>query len=355
MKSIQHPYVVTLGTAGGPRIWGDTSNAPRSGIATAVVVNGYTYLVDAGHGVFTQMARAGLPMSSVRGIFITHLHSDHTIDLNTLAVYGSFLLPTETKQRIAVLGPGNRKAFPNSTDGAKPNLVSPQNPTTGLSEMFNAFMTAHATDINDRIINAKRPSPVTLFEALDIDIPASAGFDAIDNPCPDMEPFEIFRDENVIVTATLVVHPPVAPAFAFRFETADGSVTISGDTSPSENLVRLAADTDLLMHEAVDFEWSDRTFARQPGNAPHASAQQHGRSHSSPEQAGEVATRAGAKKLLLHHLIPGNAPKEAWHKASRTFSGPLHIAEDLDVVPFDRRAGNQPQSSSTAVNGARSQ
>ena len=74
----------------------------------------------------------------------------------------------------------------------------------------------------------------------------------------------VHEDENVRVTAILVEHPPVAPAFAFRFDTAEGSVTISGDTAPTQNLVRLARDTDLLMHEAIDFDWVRRGYAQLP-------------------------------------------------------------------------------------------
>ena len=68
MSASDHPYVVTSGTAGGPRIWpADSAGHRRCGIATAVVAGGAVYLVDAGHGVFTQLARAGLAMSAVRG------------------------------------------------------------------------------------------------------------------------------------------------------------------------------------------------------------------------------------------------------------------------------------------------
>ncbi|WP_026818074.1 MBL fold metallo-hydrolase [Arthrobacter castelli] len=84
-NSDARPRVITLGTAGGPRWWSGQTAGQRAGIATAIVVGDSTYLVDAGHGVGRQLSLAGLPVGSLRGIFVTHLHSDHTIDLASLA------------------------------------------------------------------------------------------------------------------------------------------------------------------------------------------------------------------------------------------------------------------------------
>lgn len=347
MNPVDSPRVVTLGVAGGPRIWDSPGSWPtsenpeqrdarRAGIATAVVVGDRTYLVDAGHSVFTQMARAGLPMSGVRGVFLTHLHSDHTIDLNNLLVFGLFELPRIPDDPIVIMGPGDRTVLPPISPRATvpPVPVAPHRPTPGTAAMVDALVAAHATDLNDRILDALRPSPADVFRATDIAIPDVAGYHPNDDPSPDMEPFEIYRDEAVTVTATLVVHPPIAPAFAFRFDTEHGSVTVSGDTRPSENLVRLARGTDLLMHEAIDFDWVQRLYGDSADETAKASFDHHHKSHTSAVQAGELATRAGAKALLLHHLVPGNTPHSVWERASETFAGPLHIARDLDSVLF---------------------
>lgn len=347
MNPVESPRVVTLGVAGGPRIWDSPDSWPtsknpeqrdarRAGIATAVVVDDHIYLVDAGHSVFTQMARAGLPMSGVRGVFLTHLHSDHTIDLNNLLVFGLFELPRIPADPIVIMGPGDRTALPPISPRATvpPVPVAPHRPTPGTAAMVDALVAAHATDLNDRILDALRPSPADVFQATDIAIPDAAGYHPNDNPSPDMEPFEIYSDEVVTVTATLVVHPPVAPAFAFRFDTENGSVTVSGDTRPSKNLVRLARGTDLLMHEAIDFDWVQRLYGDVADETARASFDHHYKSHTSAVQAGELATQAGAKALLLHHLVPGNTPHSVWERASETFTGPLHIARDLDCVRF---------------------
>ncbi|WP_219414430.1 MBL fold metallo-hydrolase [Pseudonocardia nigra] len=336
------PRVVTLGTAGGPRWWSGADAGKRSGIATAVVIDDRIYLVDAGHGVGRQLNLAGLPISSLRGIFITHLHSDHTVDLASLAVFGIFTF-TEHQHQIEIIGPGDRGALPPVAPRAiaVPKPVFPDDPTPGITGMFRHFMAAHAADLNDRILDALRPSPFDYFLPEDIRIPAATGYHPNDNPTPaGMEPFEVYSDELVTVTATLVQHPPIAPAFAFRFDTPHGSVTISGDTAPCDNLVRLATGTDLLLHEAIDFDWVHRTYAG-GGPTAQASIDHHTKSHTSPAQAVEIANAAGAKALALHHLVPGTTPRAVWLSAGSRFNGTFHVPDDLDVIPFGTRSPGQ--------------
>lgn len=330
------PHVVTLGTAGGPRWWTGENAGRRAGIATAVVVGEAVYLVDAGTGVGRQLSRANLPISSLRGIFLTHLHSDHTIDLAGLAVFGLFTLARD-QQPITILGPGNRGALPPVSPRAvvPPAPVFPELPTPGTREMFHHLMQAYATDLNDRVIDALRPSPLDHFQAEDIAIPGESGYHPNDNPTPaGLEPFEIYRDDLVTVTATLVEHPPIAPAFAFRFDTAEGSVTISGDTAPCENLVRLARGTDLLLHEAIDFDWVQRAYGDIGSEEAQASIDHHRRSHTSPKDAIGIARRAGAGTLALHHLVPGSTPDEVWLAHAKDFDGTFLIPDDLDVISF---------------------
>ncbi|MCZ4589286.1 MBL fold metallo-hydrolase [Rhodococcus opacus] len=330
------PHVVTLGTAGGPRWWKGPSQGERAGIATAVVVGEAVYVVDVGHGVGRNLMLAGLDIPRIRGIFLTHLHSDHTVDLAGMTVFG-FMNITDPGQRpIRILGPGNRGVLPPVSPRAvrSPDPLFPDNPTLGTQEMVSTLLHAYSTDINDRVLDALRPSPLEFFRAEDIVVPNETGFHPNDNPTPVMEPFQIYRDDLVIVTATLVQHPPIAPAFAFRFDTAHGSVTISGDTAPCDNLVRLARDTDLLLHEAIDFDWVRQAYAHEQSNVAQASIDHHHKSHTSPEQAGEIASRAGARALALHHLVPGTADPQVWRAAENTFTGPVHVPNDLDIIPF---------------------
>ncbi len=348
----QAPYVITLGTAGGPRWWKDHHGAPRFGIATAVVVNGTWYLVDCGQGAGRQANAAGLDMADLGGIFITHMHSDHTVDLPSMLLFGAFELKNTSRGPIPVIGPGDRGKLPPLSPRATsvPAPVAPHRPTPGVTGLVEGLLGAYATDINDRIFDSLAKSPTEQFAPREIDLPVGTGFDADTNVAPDMEPVEVFRDDNVTVTAILVSHHPTAPAYAFRFDTETGSVTISGDTAPCANMVRLARDTDLLLHEAINLE----ILAAQYSDAQmlQATMDHHRRAHTTAAEAGSIAEAAGARHLALHHLVPSYSPPEAWAEARTTFDGPLSIPDDLDVIPFGRTADpaslTTPGTASTA-------
>ncbi|GAB3184399.1 MBL fold metallo-hydrolase [Nesterenkonia halophila] len=335
------PRVITLGTAGGPRWWpsGADGRAGRTGhrhgIATAVVVGDAFYLVDAGLGVGRQLEKAGLALQDMRGLFITHLHSDHTVDLPSLLLMGLYERDPAMLDPIRILGPGERGALPPASPRAEvpPAPVFPENPTPGITGMVRSLVQAYATDVNDRVLDALRPSPLDCFSITDIPIPEESGYHPNTNPTPaGMAPFVIHRDELVTVTAILVEHPPIAPAFAFRFDTAEGSVTISGDTTATDNLVTLARGTDLLLHEAIDFDWVESRYGAHPDETARASIDHHRKSHTSPEQAVDVAERAGAAHLALHHLVPGHTLRERWHELARTFSGRFQVPDDLTTI-----------------------
>lgn len=335
-----NPRVVTLGTAGGPRWWSSKTGQHRHGIATAVVVGDSYYLVDAGLGVGRQLERAELSFDGMRAIFVTHLHSDHTVDLPSLLTMGLYARDIETQGPIQILGPGDRGMLPpvSSRAEVEPQPVCPDNPTPGTYDMVHSIVQAYATDLNDRILDALRPSPLDCFTVCDIHVPADCGYHPNDNPTPaGMAPFEVYRDELVTVTAILVEHPPIAPAFAFRFDTVAGSVTISGDTTATDNIVTLATGTDLLLHEAIDFDWVETAYSGGKTDTEQASIDHHRVSHTSPEQAIELATRAGASRLALHHLVPGNTPNERWQALETTFDGEFHIPHDLDSISFARQ------------------
>src|SRR5699024_229024 len=106
-------------------------------------------------------------------------------------------------------------------------------------EMWDHLVSAFATDFNDRARDNRLPTPNELVEAFDIELPEALTSDPNGNPHPQMSPIHVFEDDRVRVSATLVQHAPVFPAFAFRFDTDDGSVVFSGDTGPSDNLVEL--------------------------------------------------------------------------------------------------------------------
>lgn len=347
--SALEPHIVTLGTAGGPRWWTRGVPQQRCGISTAVVVGDGFYLVDCGHGVGRRLNEAGLTMGGLRGVFITHLHSDHTVDLGSLALFGLYEMIDRQDRPVTIMGPGDRGMLPRVSPRAQraPQPLNPENPTPGTRDLFRTLMHAHATDLNDRILDSLRPNPLDLFQVEDIELPQGLGYHPNDRPTPDMDPFVIFRDEYVTVSAILVEHPPVAPAFGFRFETAEGSVTFSGDTAETANMVRLAQGTDLLLHEAIDFGFVESMYADKMDEASRASRDHHYKSHTSVEGAARIATAAGARQLALHHLVPGTAAPAVWERGEALFDGEFHVPDDLQSIPFGA-ARPSPQAPAAA-------
>lgn len=325
--------VITLGTAGGPRWRTGRDQAKRAGIATAIEIGDAVYLVDCGLGAAHQMMLAGLDLARLRGVFLTHLHSDHVVDLPSFVLFGPVSLPNFSRQ-IPLIGPGDRGALPPTSPHAAvpPSPVSPDCPTPGTRVLFDRIVDAYATDINDRVLNALRPSPAALYDPREIVIPDGTGYSPNENPCPDMEPFPIFEDETVRVSAILVSHPPLTPAFGFRFDSEYGSVTISGDTGPCENVVRLARGSDLLLHEAIDFAWIEAEYSRSGAEFAAASMDHHHRSHTSAAEAVDIALRAEVGALALHHLVPAFRPTPEWLADADARGMRVLVPEDLDVV-----------------------
>ena len=133
----------------------------------------------------------------------------------------------------------------------------------------------------------------SLFDVIEIAVPPGSNYQ---NRSPTTGPFPVMSDDNVTVTATLVSHYDVYPAFGFRFDLKKSgvSVTFSGDTTKSDNLIALAKDTDILVHEA-QFSLDDAYYGnRFPPNYLVSS-------HTSAEQVGEVAAAANAKHVILSH------------------------------------------------------
>lgn len=322
---------IALGTSGGPKWWGREDI--DAGISTAIVVDGRVYLVDYGYGAGRQLRRAGYSFADVDAVFITHMHSDHTVDLASMFLFGH----GEVRGRqIDVLGPGARGKLPPLTPmaPAAPQPVNPEDPVPGITETLRRLVNTYSADINDRIYDYGTPSPGTKFNVQDIEIPADAGFDPNDNVAPVMDAFEIYRDERVTVNAILVDHHPTAPAFAFRFDSKYGSVVISGDTGYCENVTRLAQGCDLLFHEVINLELiGEQAIAGYP-DPKHREAvmSHHRRSHTTAVDAGRIAQAAGAGALVLHHFVPANSPIEAWQKAATTFDGMLVLPQDLEVI-----------------------
>lgn len=274
--------LILLGTAGGP-----TPKPNRAAPAQAVVVGDSLYVIDCGNGVARQIVRANLELGSIRNLFITHHHSDHNAD------YGTLLL----------LSWGSDLATPVDTYGPPP-----------LEKMTRHFLAQNAYDIRTRTADEGRTPLEPLIRPHELD---KAGF--------------VMQDENVRVTAALVDHPPVSPAFAYRFDCPDRSIVFSGDTRPSPPLVELARGADVLVHEVMHVPSIESIIEREP-NAKTLRAHLLA-SHTTTDQVGKLATEAEVKTLVLSHFVPGGypfLPDETWYDAVRPhFSGNLVVGRDL--------------------------
>jgi len=274
--------LILLGTGGGP-----TPKKNRSAPAQAIVVDGVTYVVDCGDGVARQLVSAGLKLSSINSVFLTHHHSDHNAD------YGNLLLlawAADLAHRVDTYGPPPLKA------------------------MTRQALALNAVDIRTRIADEGRPPLAPMIHPHEIQ---RAG--------------PVMQDSRVRVSAALVRHPPVAPAFAYRFDTPDRSIVISGDTAPSEALVDLARGADVLVHEVMYLPALEALLATEPNAArlkEHLLA-----SHTTTEQVGLIATQAGVKTLVLSHFVPGGYPfieDQVWLDAVRPyFAGDIVVGRDL--------------------------
>lgn len=274
--------LILLGTGGGPR--------PRkmsSASAQVIVCNDMLYVVDYGNGVARQLVFAGLPLPTLRHVFITHHHSDHNAD------YGNLMWLAWTaglRTRVDTWGP------------------------PPLERMTQLFFEMNAYDITTRIADEGRVPLVPLVHVHEL---------SQDGP--------VMQDENVKVTAALVHHPPVVPSFGYRFDASDRSIVISGDTAPSDSLIELAQGADVLVHDALYVPGVDRLVARVPNAA--ALKQSIMSHHTTAEDAGRVAKAAGVKMLVLSHLVPPDDPRiteQMWIDAVRMhFQGPVIVGKDL--------------------------
>jgi len=273
--------LVLLGTAGGP-----TPKARSSAPAQAIVIGDRIYLVDCGDGVARQLALAKLPVRDLRTVFITHQHSDHN------AGYGPLFLlswAANMTQPVDVYGP--------------PPLV----------DMTARLLEAYRYDIELRMADEGRRALAPLIRPHEI----TGGGD-------------VFKDDRVRVTATLNDHPPIRHSFAYRFDAADRSIVISGDTRYSENVVKLAQGADVLVHEVASRAFWERPGASQPPEVVrHILA-----SHTDAADVGRVATAAKVKTLVLSHYVPtegeGSPAEQDWIAAVRQhFKGEVIAGRDL--------------------------
>ena len=268
--------VVLLGT-GVPR-----PDPEASGPATALVVGARVFLVDAGPGVERRLAAAHLPVDGVTALFVTHLHSDHTLGLPDL-IFTSWVMGRKTP--LAAYGPH------------------------GLRAMTGHILAAWAEDIDVRTNGLEKRTP----GGYRVDV-------------HEIEPGVVYDSGGVRVTAFRVEHGTWREAYGYRFDTPGRSVVVSGDTKPSENLVRVAAGADVLVHEVYP-------AARTAPNATESAAwpsYMHD-FHTSDVEVGQLAARIRPKLVILTHIIRrGATDDEMLAAVRRSYSGRAVVGHDLE-------------------------
>jgi ribonuclease Z len=260
-------------------------NPARRGPATLIRAGDEALLVDAGSGVAVQLLRAGIRPSQLHRVLLTHLHSDHVIDLGHL-VLTRWIVGENAP--LEVLGPA------------------------GTAAHVERLLALWAWDVEVRRahMHEREPPRVRVTE---------------------LEEGLVLGRDGLRVTAFLVEHEPVKPAFGFRFDGAGRRVVVSGDTRPSENLIRHARQADLLIHECTDMTHAAWT----PGcgwPTREAKVRDLQAYHTGPDEVGAVAAEARARHLVLTHLMPGSDPADLAARASRRFTGQVTVGEDLAAL-----------------------
>jgi ribonuclease BN (tRNA processing enzyme) len=327
--------LVLLGVGGG-----GNPKSVKSGFANAVVVGDRWYCVDAGEGVHKQMWRAGLAVNHtfeahrpvLRAGFVTHLHVDHIMDL------GNVFLGSWPNRDIDLFGPGPAGLpIPTFPPDRIHVPLYPNNPTPGLRDTVDLIFQAFAYNLNTRIADEGRMDLTKLIHTHEIEPGVTGNGLSPENSAPPMEPVVVFEDDRVRVSAILVQHAPVYPAYGYRFDTDDGSVVFSGDTGRCDNLVRLAQGADILVHEIMDIEPMMARITKLPN---FESIYNHLKSsHSTGDDVGDVATRSGVKTVVLSHHVPGEGSfgEEKWEASVRPyFDGEVVCGVDLDEFSLRR-------------------
>jgi ribonuclease BN (tRNA processing enzyme) len=277
--------LVLLGTMAGPVL-----HPSRAMTSQIVFVDGRGFLVDCGYGAIGRMTEMGIRLPELQQIYFTHHHSDHTADYPALTNLAWII---GIKDKLKVFGPQH------------------------VQKMHDAALAVFSEDSDIRIKATGRLPVARSFEVTEI---SKAGI--------------VYQDEKIKITAALVDHQPFETALAYRFDTPRRSIVISGDTAPSNALIQLAKDADVLVHEAMYKPAIDAMLAKRSYVPPNLKKFLE-QGHTTAEEVGKIAAQAGVKTLVLSHLLPGDEPisDEIWRaEAAKHFKGEIVIGKDKMVI-----------------------
>jgi ribonuclease BN (tRNA processing enzyme) len=258
----------------------------KSGPSLAIVVNNTSYIVDAGPGLVRRAAQAkelgfpSLDAAQLKTLFITHLHSDHTIGLADIILTPAVL---DRNAPITIYGP------------------------IGIKKMTADLMRAYKEDIAIRI-NGLEKGDAIAYQVYTNEIKEG----------------EIYKDSNLTVTAFKVKHGQWENAFGFVFQTKDKKIVVSGDCTYSENLIKYAKDCDILVHEVYsDAGLKKRTQRWQD---------YHSTFHTSTFQLADIANQVKPKLLVLNHQLTfGTSLQSLLDEVQSKYKGVVVNGADLDV------------------------
>ncbi|MDF3073683.1 MAG: fold metallo-hydrolase [Alphaproteobacteria bacterium] len=254
----------------------------RLGPSNLVRHGAHTFLVDCGSGVSQRLVQAGTPGKALEAVLLTHLHSDHTVDLLQL-IMSSWHQGRDRPQKI--LGPKGTKRF-----------------VDGLLEFWRP-------EFEQRIAHEKRPSTL----ALQVEV-------------QEIEDGEIISHADMTVRAVRVEHSPIKNAFGFVFEAAGRKLAFSGDTAFCPALIEASRNADVLVHEC----FIHREMKIIPGVRTQEGTDAVASYHTLSSEVGKVAAQANVKCLVLNHFVPTQFDRAALLADVRAdYDGPIVIGEDL--------------------------
>ena len=270
-------FKVTLLGTGSPQ-----PRMDRFGPSILVEAGEKKLLFDCGRGTAQRIEQLKIPFTAIDALFLTHLHSDHTVGIPDLWLTG---WARGRKVPLEVWGPD------------------------GTQAMMSHLAEAYQFDIQIRQIDDKLPGQAVAVVANDI------------------QQGVVYDRAGIKVTAFFVDHGAVKPALGYRIDFSGHSLVLSGDTRYSENLIRFSQKADVLIHEVIDPD----TFK---ANNPSMSAeriQAIAGHHTTAEQAGTIFTQVRPKLALYSHIVPGDS-RALVPLTRKTYSGPLEVGEDLMSV-----------------------
>ncbi|WP_460452334.1 MBL fold metallo-hydrolase [Alsobacter sp. SYSU BS001988] len=279
--------LVLLGTKGGPSLRG-LSQFPS---ASLLVVAGLPFVIDTGYGTVARLVAAKIPLPTVRHVFITHLHSDHVIELGSVFY----------------------NAWANGLKAAA-DAYGPH----GIKAVLSGYWESMRFDIETRVADEGRPDLRKLVTAHEHGEGAVALIG------------------GVKVAALRNVHPPITESFALKFEFDGKIVVFSGDTAYFPPLADFARNADYLVHEVMYGPAMEALVHRNPNAAKlfeHLKA-----SHTLVDDVGLIAAQANVKNLVLNHFVPADDPaitEADWTAGVRKhFSGNVIVGRDLMEIPL---------------------